>query len=62
MLVNCNVMEAGSEIKRSCTSMKILFSAAMNFKMINKTQWSPRTLLNTRADRVMNKQKVVQLT
>lgn len=47
MLVNCNMMEAGSKIKLNCTSMKILFSAAMNFKMNNKTQWSPRTLLNT---------------
>lgn len=30
--------EAEREIKRGCTSMKILFSAAMNFKMINKTR------------------------
>lgn len=64
VLVNCNAVEAGNEIKRSFTSMKILFSAAMNFKMINKTQSvdSKGSLEHSRADRVMNKQKVVQLT
>ena len=53
MLVNYNVVEAGSEIKRSCTSMKILFSAAMDFKMINKIEWSLRTLPNTLGQTVL---------
>lgn len=64
VLVNRIVVEAGNEIKWSCMSMKILFSAAMNFKMIKKTQSvdSKGSLEHSRADRVMNKQKVVRLT
>jgi hypothetical protein len=56
--------EAESEIKWGCTSTKILFSAAMNFKMINKTQSvvSRHSLEFSKADKVMNKQKLEQLT
>lgn len=58
------MMEPGNEIKQSCTSMKILFLAAMNFKMINKIQSvdSKVSLEHFTADRAMNKQKVAQLT
>lgn len=44
--------------------MKILFLAAMNFKMINKIQSvdSKVSLEHFTADRAMNKQKVAQLT
>lgn len=40
--------------------MKILFSAAMNFKMINKTRSvdSRGSLEYSRADKVMNRQKM----
>lgn len=56
-LVNYNMTEAESEIKWGCTSMKILFSAAMNFKMINKIRSvdSRGSLEYSRADKVMNK-------
>lgn len=52
--------EAESEIKPGRTSMKILFSAAMNFKMINKTRSmdSRGSLKYSRADKILNKQKM----
>lgn len=52
--------EAESEIKPGRTSMKILFSAALNFKMINKTRSvdSRGSLKYSRADKVMSKQKM----
>lgn len=49
-----------SEVKPGRTSMKILFSAALNFKMINKTRSvdSRGSLKYSRADKVMNKQQM----
>lgn len=44
-------------MRRGCTSMKILFSAAMNFQMINKTR-RVDSREYSRADNVINKQKV----
>ena len=52
--------ESESEVKPGCTSMKILFSAALNFKIINKTRSvdSRGSLKYSRADKVMNKQQM----
>ena len=52
--------ESESEIKPGRTSMRILFSAVLNFKMINKTRSvdSRSSLKYSRADKVMSKQKM----
>lgn len=52
--------EAESESKWGCTSMKILFSAAVNFKMINKMRSidSRGSLEYSQADSLMKKQKM----
>lgn len=60
--MTCNLTGAASETKQARASRKISFSAAMNFKMINRTRSvdSRGPLQDSRADRVVNKRKMEQ--